>query len=163
MVKKTIIIITATILLACGQASAMYSPELKAKAEQGDAAAQCELGLSYSKGDGVEQDEQEGVKWLIKAAEQGHADAQYWLGRRYLHGRLNVQEATKWFLKAAEQGHAGAQYWLGRCYQLGAGVEKDELKAVEWYRKAAEQRYKIAQQVLESLELRLKETEKLKQ
>ena len=46
--------------------------------------------------------------------------------------------------KAAEQGHAAAQYMLGLCYELGEGVEQDQVKAVEWYRKAAEQGQAVA-------------------
>ena len=48
----------------------------------------------------------------LKAAEQGHAEAQLNLGWMYQFGRnvpQNYEEAIKWFRKAAEQGHAGAQ------------------------------------------------------
>jgi TPR repeat protein len=82
------------------------------------------------------------VKWYRKAAEQGHAEAQYWLGRCYFDGRgitRDRAEAIKWWRKAAEQGHAGAQYWLGLCYEKGQGVSKDFAEAAKWYRKAAEQ------------------------
>jgi TPR repeat protein len=52
------------------------------------------------------------IVWFRKAAEQGHASAQYNLGMMYLKGQgvtHNYQEAAKWFQKAAEQGHAKAQ------------------------------------------------------
>ena len=45
-------------------------------AEQGDADAQYNLGISYDRGEGVPQDYVEAVKWYRKAAEQGDADAQ---------------------------------------------------------------------------------------
>ncbi|MBP5561341.1 MAG: SEL1-like repeat protein, partial [Muribaculaceae bacterium] len=41
----------------------------------GDDVAQYLLGLSYYVGRGVAQEDREAVKWLRKAAEQGHADA----------------------------------------------------------------------------------------
>jgi TPR repeat protein len=47
----------------------------------------------------------EAVKWWRKAAEQGHANAQYGLGAMYTSGRgvaRDDAEAAKWFRKAAE-------------------------------------------------------------
>jgi HEAT repeat protein len=48
----------------------------KELAEKGNAAAQYSLGLSYYDGNGVSENENEAVKWLTRAAEQGHKDAQ---------------------------------------------------------------------------------------
>ena len=45
-------------------------------AEQGDAAAQYNLGFLYMKGKGVPQDIKMVIKWYTKAAEQGNAKAQ---------------------------------------------------------------------------------------
>ena len=45
-------------------------------AEQGNAAAQYNLGVMYDKGEGVPQDDAEAVKWYRLAAEQGAAAAQ---------------------------------------------------------------------------------------
>jgi TPR repeat protein len=44
---------------------------LTKSAEQGDAAAQCLLGLCYENGTGVAKDQKEAVKWYTKSAEQG--------------------------------------------------------------------------------------------
>lgn len=58
------------------------------------------------------QDSNEAVKWYLKAAEQGHADAQFYLGVAYDNGwgvRQDYSEAVKWYRKAAEQGLAQAQ------------------------------------------------------
>ena len=44
-------------------------------AEQGNAFAQCNLGVAYANGHGVSQDFSEAVKWFRLAAEQGHAEA----------------------------------------------------------------------------------------
>jgi TPR repeat protein len=43
--------------------------ELRAKAEKGDAMAQCDLGIRYDKGEGVTKDAAEAVKWFRKAAD----------------------------------------------------------------------------------------------
>jgi hypothetical protein len=81
-------------------------------AEKGDAVAQLNIGLMYYKGQGVEQDYAEAVKWWRKAAEQGCAGAQYNLGVTYDKGQgvgRDSMEAVKWWRKAAEQGHVDAQ------------------------------------------------------
>ncbi len=84
----------------------------------------------------------EAVPWFRKAADQGHAKAQYILGACYYNGQgvtKDYSQAAAWFRKAAEQGYAQAQYWLGSCYYNGYGVTQDYTQAVAWYRKAAEQ------------------------
>lgn len=112
----------------------------KAKAEQGDAESQSTLGFYYAKGQGVEKDYAEAVKWYRKAAEQGHAGAQHSLGVRYEVGQGVVQddvEAVKWYRKAAEQNHTDAQYNLGFCYENGQGIAKDSVEAYAWYNLSA--------------------------
>jgi TPR repeat protein/serine/threonine protein kinase len=82
------------------------------------------------------------VKWLEKAAEQGDASSQAWLGGMYYRGEgVNQSHATsaKWFEKAAEQGDVSAQYLIGGLYYRGEGVEQSYETAAKWYEKAAEQ------------------------
>ncbi len=64
--------------------------EAEQAAEQGDAKAQFNLGVMYSDGRGVPQNDAEAVKWFRLAAEQGDASAQYNLGGVLPrpHGRL---------------------------------------------------------------------------
>ena len=53
-------------------------------ADQGYAAAQCNLGVMYANGQGIiNKDEAEAVKWYRLAADQGYALAQYNLGVMY--------------------------------------------------------------------------------
>ena len=47
--------------------------QLLQRAEQGDAEAQIELGMLYSVGVGVPEDDAESVAWFRRAAEQGDA------------------------------------------------------------------------------------------
>lgn len=80
-------------------------------AEQGDAAAQFNLGLIYTEGQGVAKNDKLAVQWFRKAAEQGEVYAQFNLGVMYAQGRgvaKNDELAVDWFRKAAEQGHQGA-------------------------------------------------------
>ena len=117
----------------------------EAKAKQGDAGAQFMLGDCYYRGEGVEKDFAEAVKWYRKAAEQGNANAhsnlaQLMLGVCYKNGigvAKDYAEAVKWYRKAAEQGDADAQYMLGGCYRDGEGVEKDFVEAYAWWNLAS--------------------------
>jgi TPR repeat protein len=87
-------------------------------------------------------DSTETAKWFRKAAEQGDADAQGWLGFMYDMGegvQKDSTEAAKWYRKAAEQGHAHSQFSLGEMYDGGRGVTQDYAEAAKWYRKAADQ------------------------
>ena len=122
---------------------------LRARAQQGDAKSQFEMGAAFSLGKfGVAQDYVEAVRWLRKAAEQNFAPAQNHLGVCYHDGlglTINYEEAVKWFRKAAEQGDADAQCNLGTRYLRGEGVAKNYVEAVSWYRKAAEQNIAEAQ------------------
>jgi TPR repeat protein len=105
-------------------------------AEQGDAAAQSNLGSMYGTGSGVLQDYVEAVKWYRLAAEQGNAGAPTFLGNMYREGNGVLQdyaEAVKWFRKAAEQGGAYGQTNLGYMYKSGKGVIQDNQTAHMWY------------------------------
>ena len=62
------------------QAQTQEIDALRARAEQGYAAALNNLGIMYAGGRGVPQDDAEAVRWYRLAAEQGHAVAQFVLG-----------------------------------------------------------------------------------
>jgi len=152
-----VVSIVLFICLACayafifGMTAPVSSDDLLAKATEGDAAAQYDLGWRYYFGEEVEQDYEKAVEWFTKAAEQGHTEAQTSLGVRYYFGEGVEQDygkAVYWFTKATEQGHAEAQTSLGWRYYFGEGVEQDYEKAVEWFTKAAEQGHAHAQYYL---------------
>lgn len=107
-----------------------------------DPEAQARLGDRYYKGEDVEKDYKEAVKWYRMAAEQGNATAQYGLGVCYGCGEgieQNYEEGAKWYRKAAEQGYAPAQNNLGVRYHFGHGVALDYEAAVKWFKMAAKQ------------------------
>jgi TPR repeat protein len=94
----------------------------------------------YDNGLGVPEDDAEAVKWYRKAAEQGNASAQYYLGFMYANGEGVPQddaEAEKWHRKAAEQGFSFAQVGLGMMYLSGEGVPEDDVAAYAWFSVAA--------------------------
>jgi TPR repeat protein len=76
-------------------------------------------------GEGVRKDVVEGVKWYKKAAEQGHAVAQFNLGICYDNGngvKKDREEAARWFKKAADQGDVKAQKCLEDLKQAGVRI-----------------------------------------
>lgn len=107
-------------------------------AEQGDAFAQCILGLCYSTGDVVAKDNKKAYDWYKKAAEQGYAMAQHLYGTCYYYGlgvSKDSEKAVEWYIKAAKQDYAEAQYDLANCMS----ALKDYNAAAKWYDMAAQQ------------------------
>ncbi len=89
---------------------------LRPLADQGNAAAQSNLGFMHATGMGLPQDRAEAAKWYRRAAEQGRANAQYNLGRMYAIGQgvpKDQAEMVKWWRAAAEQGDTPAQFNIG--------------------------------------------------
>jgi TPR repeat protein/serine/threonine protein kinase len=120
----------------------------RAAAAQGDARAQCNLGVCYKDGRGVMQDQAQAIHWYRLAAEQGHAAAQFNLGACYHHGAgiaQNLGQAVGWYRLAAEQDYPHAQFQLADCYAQGVGVLQDKTEAVGCYSLAAKQGHADAQ------------------
>ncbi len=125
-------------------------------AELDYAQAQSNLGVMYSEGQGIRQDDEMAVKWCRRAAEQGYAQAQTNLCILYSEGKgagQDYKKAAKWCRNAAEQGNGQAQAILGIMYSKGQGVEQDTEEAVKWFKKASEQGIDYARGALERLGL----------
>ena len=103
-------------------------------------------GFMYHHRRGVDVNYKKAIEWYEKAAEQGDADAQNYLGSIHYNGK-NYKKAIEWYEIAAEQGDAHAQYNLGAIYQRGQGVERDYKKAAEWFEKAANHGHVDAQHI----------------
>ena len=88
------------------------------------------------------RDKRGAADWFRKAAEQGHAEAQYRIADMYAEGvgvGFSIKLAQDWFRLAAGQGNAAAQNYLGIMYCNGYGVAEDRHEAARWFRKAASQ------------------------
>lgn len=75
-------------------------------------------------------------------ADQGNANAQYFLGVMYDGGWGVLQDyaaAASWYQKAADQGNANAQHNLAVMYSIGRGVPQNYVIAHMWYNLAASQ------------------------
>lgn len=87
----------------------------------------------------------------INLAEQGDAEAQFRLGKRYYNGdgiEKDYAEAVKWWFKSAKLENNKAQYNLGVCYYNGKGVNKNKAEAVRLWHKSVEQGNVKAQDIL---------------
>lgn len=109
----------------------------------GHPTAMYELACLYCDGNGVEVNEEEARRLLLKSAYLGEPSAQSILGVLYQSGFIgfnkDLAESFNWSLKAAEQGYMQAQFRVAEAYCTGQGVPLDEIIACEWYKKAAEQ------------------------
>ena len=56
--------------------------------------AQYTLGLSLKSGDGIGKDSVQGAQWLQKAADQGHKDARYEMGRCHQETGVGMHNST---------------------------------------------------------------------
>ncbi len=118
-------------------------------AEQGYRPAMRRLGYAYYNGNGVSKDEEKGVEWLTKAAEEGDGVAAFVLGERYEKGGDTLTEdaeaAKRWYLRALELYERGAEeklyhaaHMVGEMHEFGNGVEKSYETARSWYLRSAE-------------------------
>ena len=90
-------------------------------AECGNLRAQCELGIKYMEGDGIEKDVEAGLNWLREAAAYGYTEAQYQLGRYLLLQWDSSEDASDeirkegegWLRQAADGGYSIAEEFLG--------------------------------------------------
>jgi ankyrin repeat protein len=77
-------------------------------AQSGNPDAAYLLASMYRVGRGVDKDLELANEWMQKAANAGHARAQYNMGQLSLSDKESQEEARAWFDKAALQGHVMA-------------------------------------------------------
>lgn len=122
---------------------------LTARAESGEAKAMFELGLLYDLPEKRDAplDLERARGWYEKAAEAGHAWAQFALGNIHDNAEgtpRNHLAARKWYAAAAQQGVAEAQMHLARMLQAGRGGPADLAEAAVWYERAASGGHELA-------------------
>uniref|UniRef100_A0A7S4PEI8 Uncharacterized protein n=2 Tax=Guillardia theta TaxID=55529 RepID=A0A7S4PEI8_GUITH len=114
---------------------------LRQAADQGDVGALLELGRSFLHGDGVEQREEEAVRWLTAAAQGGSVEGWFLLGMCYELGRgteCDGEKAFECYERSADGGWSSALIALGSCYEFGKGVMRSEAEAFRLYEEAAD-------------------------
>ena len=123
---------------------------LRAAAEQGEPAAQIQLGLACAKNGrkhlkgadsaASDADFRESAAWFRKAADQGWAVAQCELAKLYLEGHgvdQSDEEAIRLTGQAAEQGHIEAQFIKAWLFEIGRGLEANAESAAGLRRAAS--------------------------
>lgn len=128
-------------------------------AEAGNVESQYALSEIFLAGRYIEQDVDQALKWLFKAANQGCARAQHELGVCYSKEGMGLVvddvQSVFWHRKAAEQNYAASQYALGLKYFYGFGTGKDIAQALDWIRQAAINENVTAKDFLESFMLKV--------
>lgn len=130
---------------------------LRKSAELGLTDAEASLGgYLYHGQHGLERNQVEAEKWLLRAAKAGDANSQNTLG--VLHdlgipeadGRLrkDAGEAEKWYRKAALQDHRKAQANLGKLLDPFAKDEIRRVEALAWTMLARDNREPTAERRL---------------
>ena len=105
-------------------------------ANNGDSAAQRNIGHLLRRGLGIPQDLQNAALWYERAAQAGQIGAAVNLAFMYLDGAgvpQDIRKAADWFRVAARRGHALASYNLGVLYDRGWGVVRDPRRARDLY------------------------------
>ena len=115
--------------------------ECQQKAEQGDAAAQYQLGQYYEEGCGIDKSHSKAMEWYEKAMLQGYLGAYNALASCYTKEDIfgfqpDFNKAFELFLQGAEQGDISCIRNLALWgYVGGHGTEKNLHKALEWFEK----------------------------
>ena len=95
-------------------------------------------GLQFA----VNGDYRKAVDIWLPLAEEGDAEAQYYMGVVYKDGlgvEINHDEFSYWTSRSAFQGSASAMFNLGVMYEYSLGVAEDKSKAFLWYSRAAQE------------------------
>lgn len=95
-------------------------------------------GLQFA----VKGDYRKAVDIWLPLAEEGDAEAQYYMGVVYKDGlgvEINYDEFRYWTSRSAFQGSPSAMFNLGTMYEYSLGVDEDKNKAFLWYSRAAQE------------------------
>lgn len=114
------------------------SKKLLQAGEAGDAETQYDLYCCYRYGLGVERSVEKADYWEHRAADNGHAEAQWELSFDYdgSFGEREYDKCIHYLELAAAQDHPGALFKLSCYYNWGTGVEKNVRKSLRLLRRA---------------------------
>ena len=127
-------------------------------AQAGNRDGEYRVGRCYLESTGVPPNLRQATRWLEKAGQQGHIEAQVLLARLNLvesgdrsdarvaaglfhaaaPAKANYPEAMKWARMAADGGHADAQSLLAFILTNGPEGSRNQAEADSWYKRAAE-------------------------
>lgn len=125
--------------------------QLTGLANEGNAAAQAELGQIYLDGRGVDRDATQALNWFRLAAAQGNIVAINMVGLCLENAwgtPPDIPAAATNYRLAAEAGLALGQFHYANLLRTGKGVVRDMEQAFNFYRAAAEQGHAAAMNLL---------------
>jgi len=102
-----------------------------------DPGADFASALRYFAGEGVERDNRRGLEYLQRAAEAGHAEAQFNLGNYHNMFAADYSEAARWWRRAGQQGHAQALFNLAELLTANLIPAQPGENAAVYYQRAA--------------------------
>jgi len=116
-------------------------PDLRQRAEAGDARSQVILGLVLEMGAADQKPQPvEALSWFLKAAAQGVSWAEVWAADFYFSGSPGVPKdmykALELYKSAATRGDTRAAFFVGQMYFFGDGVSTNQHEAASWFRRA---------------------------
>lgn len=127
------------------RAKALTIPDLSPledKAQGGDPEAETVLALAYHGALLLNRNDEEALRLLHKAADQGYMAAEESLG---IFAETSIgmkephpEEALEWYKRADQQGSLDAATNIALMYADGIGISKDPSQALVWFRRAAE-------------------------
>jgi uncharacterized protein len=122
---------------------------LRRAAESGDSGALLSLGKHYQYGDLVGVDESKARSLILRAAQAGHAQAQFHLATLFLHGwcgcRRDEDLYLEWLYRAADALHPEALFKKGMLLRT---QDADE-EGMALIRRSAELGFWVAQEFIE--------------
>lgn len=97
-------------------------------------AGQYEVGKAFFEGKFVPKNADEGIKWVQRAADSGHADAQATAARMLLIGipRQDLPQAVKYMRAGASAGNRQCIELMSHIYLFGQGVTQDYSTALRY-------------------------------
>ncbi|MBP6115743.1 MAG: sel1 repeat family protein [Neisseriaceae bacterium] len=143
------------VLADAQQSGEAAAQKLLLRASADNTQEQINMGIMYLRGRDVEANPEQAFYWMEKAAQNGSAEAEYYLSLFYEDG-LGVNEpdlalAMKWLRQAADHDYAYASYELGLAYLAGKIGSVDAQQGALWLDKAAREGVVRAQRQLASL------------
>lgn len=106
-------------------------------------------GREILSGINVTKDEEKGLAWIARAANDGLIESQIFLGNYYREN--DFEKAFFWYMKAAEAHEPSSAYEIALAYAMGRGTKRDMKKAKGWLQIAADTGHLEAKKKLEEL------------
>ena len=129
-----------------------FDYSMKKLADNGNAYASYELGCDEYYGNVAGKPRySKALEYLLKAAEESHASANYMVGNIYIRGLVGnrskeeLEKGYKYLVRALDLGNIAAANLIGNMYYEGIyPLDRDIVKAKEYYEKASDANYVFA-------------------